>query len=102
MENTDKTNDIIDMDIKTPEVFREAEWCYQFDNDEPVILTVTPVGKEGDPLSVNLSINNTADSNITFSTETGKLFRLFSRPITEKGVEFRANQQLKNIDETEN
>lgn len=102
MEQENKTNDIIDMDNKTPEVFREAEWCYQFDNDEPVILTVTPTGKEGEPLSVNLSINNTAESNITFSTETGKLFRLFSRPITEKGVDFRANQEMKNTDETEN
>ena len=78
------------------ELLYEAEWCFQFDNDEPQIIAVTPEGHEGQPLSITVAINNTENSNVSF-TKDGKIFQLYSRPITDSGREFRTSQQAQVV-----
>jgi hypothetical protein len=101
-----ENNDIIDMDEKTlelkqPSVLNEAEWVFQFDEDEPQIFAVTPEDRAGEPLSITLAINNDATSNIVFSNGDKK-FSIYCRELTDGGREFRKSQQLPNSEETVN
>jgi hypothetical protein len=92
------------LELNREELINEAEWIFQFDNDEEQILAVTPEDRIGEPLSITIALNNTPNSDLTFTNESGKVFRMFVRPITEKGREYRETQQvqIKNTDETEN
>lgn len=99
-----ENNDIIDMDETTLElkksVLNEAEWVFQFDDDEPQIFAVTPEDRAGEPLSITLAINNDATSNIVFSNGDKK-FSIYCRELTDGGREFRKSQQLPNSEEDE-
>jgi hypothetical protein len=103
-----KNEEIIDMDNPNGEVnttpesklINEAEWVFQFDDDEPQVFSVTPEDKTGEPLSITVSVSNDSDSNVVFSNGDKK-FSIYSREITEVGREFRKTQQLGNRDETQ-
>ena len=84
----DKDNKVVDMD---KQLIEEAEWCFQFDEDEPQIIAVSPSEKKGEELTVSFSIANKSKSALTF-TQDGKKFTLFARPITEDGRRFQEEQ----------
>ena len=84
----DKDNIVVDMD---KEVIEEAEWCFQFDEDEPQIIAVSPPDKKGEELTVSFAIANETKSALTF-TKGGKKFTLFARPITDDGRRFQEEQ----------
>jgi hypothetical protein len=74
----------------------ECEWCFQFDEDEPQIFAWTDdddLNKNEDP-KVIFTITNLENSYITFQNgNTGKLFKLFARELTDAGRELRTKQK---------
>lgn len=71
----------LNTDLRIDE-YKEAEWVFQFDNDEPVVFAWTNQGEEGG--EVNLSIKSNSQSRITFSNiEGNKVLSIYSRPLSE-------------------
>jgi hypothetical protein len=57
--------------------FENAEFCFQFDNEEPVAFAWGP----GD---LKITISPTTDGCTVFTDKNGKTFKIFARPhITE-------------------
>jgi hypothetical protein len=54
-----------------PHVFENVEFCYQFDDDEPVVFA------DGTN-ELRITVNDTSGGNITF-TDNNKNFTIFAR-----------------------
>jgi hypothetical protein len=77
------------------EVYKECEWCFQFDDDTPQIFAWTdenqPVDEEP---KVIFTISNTKNSYINFTDKvTGRVFRIFSRELSDDGKQMRDTQK---------
>jgi multimeric flavodoxin WrbA len=93
-------NPIIQLNQKK---YEECEWCFQFDEDEPQIFAWTDddSSKNEDP-KVIFTITNVENSYITFQNgNTGKVFKLFARELTNEGIELR-NKQKQSFKTIEN
>lgn len=72
--------------IKGAENFKEAEWVFQFDNDDPVVFAWSNEASDDneEPAEVNIKIKAESNSSIAFASPNGdKIFRMYSRPITD-------------------
>ena len=64
------------------EEFKQAEWVFQFDEDEPVVIAWSNDESEAGELSFVLKANS--GSNIVFQSPNGdKTLRLFSREMSD-------------------
>ena len=70
-------------EIKQFDNFKEAEWVFQFDNEEPIVFAWSDDSQE--PGEVTITLKPNSNSSIAFASASGeKLFRMYSRPITEQ------------------
>ena len=60
---------------------QDAEWCFQFFNNEPVIFAWQQEGVEPSPLV--LQIQPKEGEGLNFQ-QNGMMFRIFPRPISEE------------------
>jgi hypothetical protein len=69
--------------IQLPEAtpILDAEWCFQFFNNEPIIFAWSTEEAQGAPLAIN--IESVEGQGISF-TQNGMNFRIFPRPISEE------------------
>jgi len=75
-------------EILQTENFKEAEWVFQFDNEEPIVFAWSNSSEEAGDVTIVLKANS--NSSVLFSSATGdKIFRMYSRPITEKTKKIR-------------
>jgi len=80
-----------EMKILGIEEFSQAEWVFQFDNDEPVVIAWSNDPSTPGELSFILKANS--GSNLVFMSSDGKkTLRLFSREMSEATRE-RLNRQ---------
>jgi hypothetical protein len=78
------------------EAYENCEWCFQFDDDEPQIFAWTDEEqpKDEEP-KVIFTISNTKNSYINFTDKvTGRVFRIFSRELSDDGKQMRNTQKL--------
>ena len=68
----------------------DAEWCFQFFNNEPVVFGWSNEGAEPTPLTVQ--INPVENEGLVFN-QNGMSFRIFARPISE---ESKKQRELEN------
>jgi len=59
----------------------DAEWCFQFFNNEPVVFAFSNEGETAAPLQ--MKIEPTEGQGLNFQ-QNGMTFRLFPRPISEE------------------
>lgn len=71
--------------------FEQAEWCFQFFDNEPVVFAWSE--EEGDPGELVLTINPNENSSIAFS-DKGMTFKLFCRPMSEETKMLRNQKQI--------
>jgi hypothetical protein len=65
------------------ENFDQAEWCFQFDDDEPISIAWSNDESEPGELTFMLKANN--ESRIVFQSPDGsKTLRLFSRSMSDE------------------
>ena len=89
--------DAVTTPIIPQERYENCEWCFQFDEDEPQVFAWTDetINSEEEP-KINFTISNVKDAYISFSSKSGKTFKLFPRELTEAGKQLRENSNLKN------
>ncbi len=70
-------------EVNIPEVqpIQDAEWCFQFFNNEPVVFAYQTEGTEPSPL--NLQIKPETGESLNFQ-QNGMSFRIFPRTISEE------------------
>ena len=76
-----------------PTPIEDAEWCFQFFNNEPIVFAWTNEGEE--PAPMVLQIQPQEGEGLNFQ-QSGMVFRIFPRPITEETKQLRKEQQEKN------
>jgi len=65
------------------EDFDQAEWVFQFDEDEPI--TIAWSNDETEPGELNFILKPNSGSSVSFQSVDGKkTLRIFSRKLTEK------------------
>ena len=69
------------VELKSSTPIEDAEWCFQFFNNEPIVFAYSNEGEKSVPLT--LTIESTEGQGLTFQ-QNGMTFRLFPRPISEE------------------
>ena len=86
-----------EMKILGIEEFKQAEWVFQFDDDDPVVIAWSNDESEAGELSFILKANS--GSNVIFQSADGKkTLRLFAREMSKETREQR--EQRYGIDDT--
>jgi len=76
---------------QTPDI-QQAEWCFQFFENEPVVFGWTKDETKSSNLVIELRPN--AQDALTFS-QNGMSFRIFPREMSEESKKLRAEQKAK-------
>jgi hypothetical protein len=62
--------------------YKQAEWVFQFDDEEPVVFAWS--GTTEEPGDLTFTIKPNSDSNVVFSNQDGtKILRLFAREMSD-------------------
>ena len=86
--------------INIPEAqpIQDAEWCFQFFNNEPIVFAWSNEGEEPAPLV--LQLQPIEDEGLNFQ-QNGMTFRIFPRPISEETKQQRQEQNASQNKETQ-
>jgi hypothetical protein len=78
-------------EIQLPEAqpIQDAEWCFQFFNNEPIVFAWQQDGVEPSPLVLQLEPKDGDGLNFQ---QNGMTFRIFPRPISEETKQQRENE----------
>lgn len=91
------------VDTNNRETIQDAEWCFQFFNNEPVVFGWSKEGMESTPLTMQIS--PVVNEGLVFN-QNGMSFRIFARPISEESKKQReeenANQNQEVTSESDN
>lgn len=77
------------LEIETPKVIEDVEWCFQFFNNEPEVFAFSSEGEPAGNLSIELK--PLEGEGLSF-THNGMAFRIFPRPISEETKIARAKE----------
>ena len=84
METPQPQNDGLE---ETPKVIEDAEWCFQFFNNEPEVFAFS---NEGEPAgNLTIELKPFEGEGLSFA-HNGMGFRIFPRPISEESKKIRA------------
>jgi hypothetical protein len=73
------------------EEYKEAEWVFQFDEDEPIVFAWTD-GKSEEPAEVKITLKPNSNSSVFFAShDLKKKLRIFCREMSDN-----TRQNLKN------
>lgn len=62
------------------QTFKDCEWCFQFDDNEPHVFASTKPFYNGEDAKISFTLTNQKNTNIVFKdSKTGKEFKLFVR-----------------------
>ena len=90
MENQQQEQDLDIRSTITGKTFTQAEWCFQFDEDQPNVFAWSQ--REDDPGDLTFNIGPKEGANIVFRSPEGKTFTLFVREMSEASKEARSIQ----------
>jgi len=85
------------VEIEQPKVIEDAEWCFQFFNNEPVVFAWQGQGDQPSPLV--LQIQPKEGEGLNFQ-QNGMLFRIFPREISEESKKQRQEENGSKNQET--
>jgi hypothetical protein len=77
-----------EVNIPEAEPIQDAEWCFQFFNNEPIVFAFSNEGEDAAPLV--LQIQPKEGDGLNFQ-QNGMSFRIFPRPISEETKKEREN-----------
>lgn len=69
------------LEIETPKVIEDVEWCFQFFNNEPEVFAFSNEGEPAGNLSIELK--PLEGEGLSFA-HNGMTFRIFPRQISEE------------------
>jgi hypothetical protein len=67
--------------MEQPKIIEDAEWCFQFFNNDPIVFAWQNEGQEPSPLILQIQPNES--DKLTFR-QNGMEFSIFPRPISEE------------------
>jgi hypothetical protein len=81
--------------IEAPETkpIADAEWCFQFFNNEPIVFAWSNEGEESAPMILQIQPQESEGLNFQ---QNGMTFRIFPREISEETKAVRKEQTEKN------
>ena len=82
-------NEEVKSEIEQLPTIQDAEWCFQFFNNEPIVFAWQTEGQEASPLV--LQIQPKEGEGLNFQ-QNGMMFRIFPRPISEESKKQRQNE----------
>ena len=83
-----------EVNIPEAQPIADAEWCFQFFNNEPIVFAYSNEGETASPLVLKLA--PTDGEGLNFQ-QNGMTFRLFPRPISEETkIERQKENESKN------
>lgn len=60
--------------------YKDCEWCFQFDDNEPFVFASTKPFYEGKDAKISFTLTNQTNTNLVFKdSNTGKEFKIFAR-----------------------
>ena len=77
-----------EVNIPESQPITDAEWCFQFFNNEPVVFAWQEQGIEPSPLILQIQPKDGEGLNFQ---QNGMSFRIFPRPISEESKKEREN-----------
>lgn len=80
-----------EINIPEAEPIGDAEWCFQFFNNEPIVFAYSNEGEEATPLV--LQLRPVKGEGLNFE-HNGMSFRIFPREISERTKTERANEAI--------
>ena len=83
--------------IEQPKVIEDAEWCFQFFNNEPIVFAWNNEGASASPLILQIQPNES--DKLTFR-QNGMEFSIFPRPISEESKKQRELENASKNQET--
>jgi hypothetical protein len=86
------------IDVPEAQPIQDAEWCFQFFNNEPIVFAWSNEGEEPAPLA--LQLQPTEGEGLNFQ-QNGMTFRVFPREISEETKQQRAEQNASKNKETQ-
>ena len=79
--------------IQQVETYKDAEWVFQFDTEDPIVFAWSS-GDSEEPGEVNIKLKSSSNSSIFFSSAGGnKTFRMYSRPISDETRKIRSSSK---------
>lgn len=75
-----------DVNVSKSKPIIDAEWCFQFFENEPIIFAWSKEGVDAAPMVINI---NSAEGEAVGFKQNGMTFRIFPRPISEATKEQR-------------
>lgn len=82
-------NEEVKSEMEQLPIIQDAEWCFQFFNNEPIVFGWQTENTEPSPLV--LQLQPTEGDVLTFR-QNGMEFRIFARPISEDTKQIRKEQ----------
>ena len=79
-----------EVNIPEAQPIQDAEWCFQFFNNEPIVFAWQDEGSQPSPLV--LQIQPKEGEGLNFQ-QNGMIFRIFPRPITEETKKLRQQEK---------
>ena len=62
------------------QTFKDCEWCFQFDDNEPYVFAATKPFYQGDQAKITFTLTNQTNTNLVFKdSKTGREFKIFVR-----------------------
>ena len=86
------------IEVAEAQPIQDAEWCFQFFNNEPIVFAWSNEGEEPAPLV--LQLQPIEDEGLNFQ-QNGMTFRIFPRPISEETKQQRQEQNASQNKETQ-
>jgi hypothetical protein len=86
------------IDVPEAQPIQDAEWCFQFFNNEPIVFAWSNEGEEPAPLA--LQLQPTEGEGLNFQ-QNGMTFRVFPREISEETKLERKKQNASQNKETQ-
>jgi len=84
------------VELPAQEKIEDAEWCFQFFSNEPVVFGWSKEDMEATPLTIQ--INPVVNEGLVFN-QNGMAFRIFARPISEETKKQRAEEDANQTKE---
>jgi len=84
------------IELPKSEPIVDAEWCFQFFNNEPIVFAFQQEGQESSPLVLQLEPIESEGLNFQ---QNGMTFRVFPIPISEETKKQRAEQNVRKVKE---
>ncbi len=75
--------------MEESKIIEDAEWCFQFFNNEPVVFGWNEEGSSA--TSLVLQVESKESNGLTFQ-QNGMTFRIFPRPISEESKQQRKEE----------